>query len=116
HDMVRDALKSVLETQSDVSVVGAASDAEQAIDLVRRHRPDIVLIDVSLAEGIALTEQLSRSRPATVVVAISERAEEPGVEAMLRAGARACVLKHRAWSELPKAILAVAAGQPYADA
>jgi DNA-binding NarL/FixJ family response regulator len=116
-DIVRDALTAVLDAQADISVVGAAADADEAIELIGRHRPEIVILDVSLAPvgGVTLTEQLSRAHPLLRVIVISEPGDEPVVKALFGAGARGCVLKRRAPSELPKAIHAVAAGRRYVD-
>ena len=96
--LVRAGLRLILSAAEDIEVVGEADDGSDAVAAVRRHGPDIVLMDIRMPriDGIAATAALRRlDRPPEVIVLTTFQADDQ-VVAALRAGARACLLKRRA--------------------
>ncbi len=115
HQLMREALRSILERESDVEVVGDAADGEQAVQEALRLRPDLILMDVAMRElnGIEATRRIHASLPSTRILALSSYADRRYVSAILRAGACGYVLKNNAYDELRRAVQAVAAGKTY---
>jgi two-component system NarL family response regulator len=115
HQLMREALRSILEKESNIEVVGEAGDGEQAVlETVRLH-PDVVLMDVAMRDlnGIEATRRIREALPGARVLALSSYADRRYVNAMLRAGACGYVLKANAYEELRRAVYAVAAGKTY---
>ena len=113
--MVRQGLRSFLETYPNIEVVGEATDGEEAVRKAVTLQPTVVVMDISMPkmDGIAATRLIKMNYPRIAVVGLS--AEERGyeVEAMLKAGAFETLMKDRAASELYSAIQrAVASLQP----
>ena len=102
HQLMREALRSILEKERNVEVVGEAADGEQAVLETTRLRPDVVLMDVAMRDlnGIEATRRIRASAPGTRVLALSSYADRRYVNAMLRAGACGYVLKANAFEEL----------------
>jgi len=117
HELVREGLKRIVEAQEDMSVVAEAADAAQAMESIRDHVPDVVLMDVSIhgSSGVTLTLKLSRDHPSVRVIGVSRHNEPAVMDAMLQAGARGYVLKQNASAQLPVGIRAVAGGAKYVD-
>ncbi|MFD5074327.1 response regulator transcription factor [Streptomyces sp. NPDC058371] len=92
--MLLDALRDVVQAQPDLEVLGTASNAEQAIRLVRRHQPDLVVLDVRFpGGGHTLAREIARCSPDSGIVAFSAYDDKGSVEEMKRAGASEYVLK-----------------------
>ena len=104
--------------QADLAVVGEAGTGTQAIELYRRHRPDIVLMDLRLPglDGIETTQALRREFPTAQVIVISAYEAAGEVDRALQAGARGFCLKDALNDELIRAIQGVAAGATYTAA
>jgi signal transduction histidine kinase len=106
HAIVRQGIRSLLDSHDNIRVVGEASDGRRAIDLTKELRPDVVVMDVNLpvVDGMAATSQIIRDCPETVVIALSVHDDRHIVESMLAAGVVAFVSKGSVTEELYKAI------------
>jgi DNA-binding NarL/FixJ family response regulator len=115
HRIVREGLRSLLETQPDLQVVAEASDGRQAVEMARQLSPDVVVMDVAMPQlnGIEATRQISAEEPAMKVVALSMHSDRRFVSEALKAGASGYVLKDGAFDELISAIRAVVADRVY---
>lgn len=115
HAGMRQSLAKALESQSDVQVVGQAADGDAAIRLAGELEPDIVLMDVRMPclNGIDATRRLVREHPRIIVIGLS--VHDCGMYAirMLRAGARAYVLKDGGAEELARAVQVARTGRTY---
>jgi len=115
--MVRSGLRSLLAQEPDIEVVGEAADGEAALDVVRRYRPDIVLMDIRMPvlDGLAATRRLvADGSDARVLVLTTFDLDEYVFEA-LRAGASGLLLKDATAEELVKAVQVLAAGEALLD-
>jgi len=115
HEIVRIGLKAILSSQKDLEVVGEASDGHEALRLVEKTRPDIVVMDVAMPglNGIDGTMRIRSEFPAVKVIVLSMHLERSYVGQTLKAGASAYVLKERAVEELVPAIRSVRGGRKY---
>jgi two-component system nitrate/nitrite response regulator NarL len=95
------------------TVVGEASDGQDAVELTRRLRPDILLLDLAMPQlpGLEALRQLADMRPAVQVILLTAKIEKPQLLEALQRGARGILLKDSAPNDLVKAVRAVAAGQ-----
>jgi two-component system NarL family response regulator len=118
HFVVRSGLVASLGLESDLRVVAEAESGEQVLELYRRHRPAVVLMDLLLSgqNGIAATEALVHEAPEARVLMFSTFARDEAVYRALRAGAKGYLLKTAPRAELLAAIRAVAAGENYLPA
>jgi DNA-binding NarL/FixJ family response regulator len=109
HGLVRQGLRTLLETQEDLRVVGEAGEADEAVALAAETEPDIVLLDVEIPGG-EVTETVRRigeSSPRSRIVILSMHEGHDLVQATLAVGIRAYLLKSVHWQELVVAIRAV---------
>ncbi|MFQ3661356.1 MAG: response regulator transcription factor [Chloroflexaceae bacterium] len=115
HHLVREGLRLLLETRLHCRVVGEAATGAEAVALVREHRPDILIVDLSMPgmSGIDVTRAVVSQVPETRVIVLSMHGDEPHVREALRAGAMAYVLKESLADDFLHAIAQVAAGQRY---
>ena len=115
HKIMLAGLRSLLEKQTDIEVVGEADNGRKAVQLAQEKKPDVVVMDVSMPDlnGIEATTQISESLPETRVIALSMHSDKRFVMGMLRAGASGYLLKDCASQELANAILQVAGGKKY---
>lgn len=115
HGIVREGLTVLLERRPELRVVATAADGRQAIEVARRLRPDVVVMDLVLPElsGIDATRRILHDSPNTRVVILSVCHTSEHVFQALRAGARGYVLKQCAAAELDQAVMAVLAGEQY---
>lgn len=115
HEIVRDALAGLLRETPGLEVVGATSSIREAVPLLERLEPDLVLADLSLGDGSAteLVRALRRARLKGRVIVITGFNDEFAAAEALAAGALGYVLKSQPTSELMDAIRTVAAGQQY---
>ena len=113
HEIYRYGLKTLLATHSEVALLGEAATAEEALELVRYHRPDLVLMDVRLPgmSGIEATKKIVEVSPETRVLILTMFDDDPSVFAAMQAGARGYMLKGAKHGELLRAIEAVAGGE-----
>ena len=115
HHVVRQGLRSLLEAESDFSVIGEAGDGLEVTQLVERLRPDVLVLDLMMPSlnGLEVTRQVSQRSPRTHVVILSMHANEAYVLEALRAGAVAYVLKESTSAELVRAVREAVAGRRY---
>lgn len=113
HALVRRGFRRILEDEPDISVVGEASDGEEAIRLARELQPRVILMDSALphVSGLEATRQILASRPASLILMLSMHSEDTLVRQALDAGARGYILKSAADLELPAAVRRVVAGE-----
>lgn len=114
HRMLRDGLRALLE-RAGVEVVGEAATGHEVLTEVRRLRPDVVIMDISMPElnGIDATKRLMAELHGLKVLALSMNADRRYVIAMLQAGAVGYLLKNSASEELLTALSAVTRGETY---
>jgi DNA-binding NarL/FixJ family response regulator len=113
-DLVRAGFRALLDVQDDIEVVGEAGDGDEAMQLTRRHRPDIVLMDIRMpgTDGLAATRAIAaddRLDGVRIVILTTFELDEYVFEA-IRAGASGFIVKHTKPVELLRAVRAVAAG------
>lgn len=115
HDFTRHGLQTVLETQSDFHVIGEARDGLEAMEVVERYQPDVLVVDVVMPglTGLEVTRRTAQVSPKTCVVVLSMYDSHAYVAEALRAGAKAYVLKRSESRELVTAIRDIIAGQLY---
>jgi two-component system response regulator NreC len=115
HDVVRTGLRSYLETQPGMQVVAEASDGAAAIQLAMEKRPNIILMDITMAgmDGLEATRQLRALCPESLVLALTVHEDKQYFMEMLAAGASGYLTKQAAADELVAAIRAVAEGNVY---
>jgi DNA-binding NarL/FixJ family response regulator len=115
HVLIREGLRSLLEKQPDVQVVGEAEDGRRALELVAELSPDIVIMDVTMPRlgGIEATRQVTTEFPSVKVIALSIHSKRRFIADMLSAGAVGYILKECLFDELVQAIQTVAAGGRY---
>ena len=117
HMVVREGLKSLVNAQPDMHVVGEAEDGEAAWKGAHELRPDVVVMDVSMPgmSGAQAAERLRRECPEVRVLALTVYEDRGYLRRMLDAGAAGYVLKRAVTEELVRAIRAVAAGGSYIE-
>lgn len=112
HEVVRSGLRTFLELQPDMAVVGETATAEEALALVGRLAPDIVLMDLMLPgmSGVDAVRRLRADHPAVKVVVLTSFSGRDSVLSAVRAGAAGYLLKDVGPAELAEALRSVAAG------
>jgi two-component system response regulator NreC len=115
HNIMLAGLRSLLEKQENLEVVGEADNGRKALQMALEKKPDVVVMDVSMPDlnGIEATVQITERLPTTRVIALSMHSDKRFVLGMLRAGAAGYLLKDCASQELANAITQVAAGKKY---
>lgn len=115
HTVIRSGLRVLLERHPEFRVIGEASDGREAVELVDREKPDIVVMDVAMPNlnGIEAARQITAKHPATAVVVLSMHSDESYVLRALKAGARGYLLKDSAESDLITSIRTVHAGKSF---
>jgi NarL family two-component system response regulator LiaR len=114
HPVVREGLRSYLQTVEGVEVVGEATDGAEATKLAEDLQPDVVLMDLSMPEvdGIEATRRITESSPSVKVIALTSFATDDKVFPAIRAGAAGYLLKEAEASEVAEAIRKVHRGEP----
>jgi DNA-binding NarL/FixJ family response regulator len=115
HKILREGLRSLLEKQSTFSVVAEAQDGLAAFEGVKKHKPDIAILDIGMPglNGIEVTRKIRSEMAETKVIALSMHADRRFVMGVLEAGANGYLLKDSAFAELVTAVAAVAKGKMY---
>ena len=112
HPIVRQGLVATLDDEPDFEVVGAASSAEEAMGLVQRQRPEVILLDLELpgTSGVEAIPRLRETSPTTRILVFTAYDTDERVLSAVRAGAGGYLLKGAAVTEIASAIRTVAAG------
>lgn len=115
HSLLREALRSLLEREPDLEVVGEADNGRAALEAVQRLRPDILLLDIAMSElnGMETAARMKARFPQVKIIALSGYSDKRYVLEMIKAGASGYVIKSAAGGELVRAIRAVSAGRKY---
>jgi len=115
HDIVRQGLRSLLEKQPDMQVVGEAADGRTAVALALELSPDIIVMDITMPglNGIEATRQIHAERPLARIIALSMHSTRRFMAEILKAGASSYLLKESVVGELVTAIRTVRAGNAY---
>jgi DNA-binding NarL/FixJ family response regulator len=111
HPLFRSAISHTLEGHSDLEVVAEAANGRQALELCRRLRPELVLMDLRMPEmdGVAATHAIKREFPETLVLIFTAVDESAGLSNSLKAGAAGYVLKHASAAQILNAVRRVLA-------
>jgi DNA-binding NarL/FixJ family response regulator len=115
HPMMRQGLAQLINNEPDLSVSWEADNAGQALEVISRHEPDLVLADISLPgkNGLELIKDIHVLRPGVVILVVSMHDEALYAERVLRAGARGYIMKQQGGKMLMEAIRHVLGGQIY---
>jgi two-component system, NarL family, response regulator NreC len=115
HTIMRDGLRLVLARQPDFSVVGEASNGREALEVVERLCPDVVIMDIAmpLLSGIEAASRITAQHPRIAVLILSMHSDEGYILRALKAGARGYLLKDSAEADLIQAIRAVSSGKAF---
>lgn len=115
HDMVRDGLKALLSAQDDFVVIGTASSGQEAIDVVAKVKPDVILMDITMEgmTGLEATRQIKAQCDEVKVLALTIHEGPDYFFAMLQSGASGYMPKRAASEDLIQAIRVIAHGDVY---
>jgi two-component system, NarL family, response regulator NreC len=115
HDMVREALRRVIDSRADMTVVAEARDGHQAVALAKSHAPEVAIVDLWMPglSGEEAIRQIAESCPSTKVLALSMHEDWMHVRAALEAGALGYVVKSAGFHELIDAVHALCARRAY---
>ena len=115
HSVVREGLRALLQTEPDMEVVGEAADGLEAVKLVRKTAPEVVVMDISLPvlNGLDASLQILRACPSTKILALSSYDDSNCVEEMTEAGVKGFLSKRTAGTYLVEAIRAVRGGKTF---
>ncbi len=117
HEVVRSGVKALLQATEDIVVTAEAGSVREAVDEADRTRPDVVVMDVRLADGsgIEATREIRAKHPKTAVVMLTSFADDEALFASIMAGASGYVLKQVKGGELVRAIRTVGKGESLLD-
>src|SRR5712672_1491791 len=106
HTLVRQGFRALLEAEPDIAIVGEAGTGRQAVQLAKKLRPDVVLMDIAmpLLNGLEATRQVIKEVPSSKVLILSSYSDDEYVQQLTEAGAAGYLLKQTAAAELLKAI------------
>ena len=116
-DMVREGLRAILSTVPDIQVTGVAGDGAEAVDMVEKHQPDVVLMDLNMpgVNGIQATRTIREKFPSVRILALTTYDADEWVFDAIRAGAAGYLLKDTPRAGLIKAIEGTAKGETFVD-
>jgi two-component system response regulator NreC len=115
HTIVRDGIRLALERSPEYRIVAEAEDGEQAVELAEQHKPDVIIMDISMPKlnGIEATTILKKENPEVKVVILTVHEDEEYAYQILRAGASAYVVKSAGKSEIIAAINSAMSGERF---
>lgn len=115
HQIVREGLRTLLQAETDLEVVGEAASGRQAVELANKLHPAVIVMDIAmpLLNGLEATRQILKAMPGTRVLMLSAHSDDAYVEQVLALGAAGYLIKQTAAHILPKAIREVAKGNIY---
>ena len=117
HTVMREGLKSLVNAQADMNVIGEADNGRTALQRVRELQPDVIILDISMPDlnGVQVTERLKRTCQNVTVLVLTAHDDNGYLRQLLEVGASGYVLKKAAAEELINAIRVVAGGGVYLD-
>jgi DNA-binding NarL/FixJ family response regulator len=117
HEIVREGVKLLVNSQTDMKVVGEAANGEIAIKKTGDLHPDIVLMDVSMPElnGMKATRRIRRLYPNVKILTLTRHTDDGYLQQLIQAGANGYILKQSAPNELINAIRVIGEGKSYLD-
>jgi DNA-binding NarL/FixJ family response regulator len=117
HSLVRRGFRRILEDDPGIVVVGEAQDGDEVIQLARRHKPQVIVMDCAMpgTNGVAATRQILQESPDVAVLMLSMHAEDTLVRQAMAAGARGYILKNALDLDLAAAVRRVAQGETVID-
>ena len=115
HEILRDGLRRILEGDPDFVVVAEAASEGEAVELARRHQPDVAIVDLGMRDldGLKVTTWILQHSPATRVLVLSLHTNERYVARAVNAGARGYLLKDDVEADLAGAIQAIHSGKSF---
>jgi DNA-binding NarL/FixJ family response regulator len=115
HKLIRDSWSFILNSDPRFKVIGETSNGEEAVEIVKTLKPDIVLMDVNMApvNGFDATKQIISYSPGTKVIAVSMHTMPAYAKLMMQIGAMGYVTKNSSKDEMIKAIIEVSSGRKY---
>ncbi|PKL39528.1 MAG: DNA-binding response regulator [Spirochaetae bacterium HGW-Spirochaetae-1] len=115
HSILRDGLKLILNAEEDFEIVGESGDGREALEMIEKKKPDIVVLDISMPamSGIEIARHLRRFVPGTKILILSRHDKEEYVKQLLQYGVHGYILKDDASDELIKAIREIFKGNIY---
>ena len=113
HRLFREAMRSLISTQSDMQLVGEASQAPEAHGIIDQARPDVLVLEISPQGGISIAQEVLRHHPQQRILVLSMFSDEEHVAQALTAGVAGYALKELSAAELFTAIRAVARGETH---
>jgi two-component system response regulator NreC len=115
HIIVRSGLRLLLEAEPDIDVVGEALEGREALNLVEKHLPDVVLMDIAMPgmDGLEATRQIKASWPQVQVLVLTMHRSDEYFFEMLKAGASGYILKGAETSDLIHAVRVVGRGEVF---
>jgi DNA-binding NarL/FixJ family response regulator len=115
HKIMRDGIKAILNRSGEFRVAGEAENGTDAVQFVKKFRPQLVLMDIGLPglNGVETTAEILRYQPDCKIVILSMYDDEHSVVSAVRSGARAFILKRASDNDLLEALRMVAAGGMY---
>ena len=115
HKLVRAGISALLQKNEEIDVVGEAADGEQALKIIEKQQPDVVLMDIALpgSNGLTITEEIHQRFPDVRVIILSAHINEIYVSNALQTGAAGYLLKDTEIAEVEHAIRVAARGETY---
>ena len=115
HQIVRDGIKALLEKENNIKIIDEAADGEELLDKVKQHKPDIVLMDISMPKisGIEATKILSAKNPDVKVLILSMYLNEDFILNAIKSGAKGYLPKNTTKTELIEAINTINSGNEF---
>ncbi len=115
HTIVRQGIAALLGTESDIEVVGEASNGLEAIELAKKLGPDVILMDIGMPQlnGLETTREIKRRFPSMKILVLTMYDNEEWIFQILKAGASGYLIKDSAMSDLTSALWAVYQGDSY---
>ena len=115
HKLIRQMWSTMLKSNSEIEVTGESEAMDEAVEMIRVKRPDIVLLDINLVQGSGLdaVPMIRKYSPGSKIIAVSMHNEPAYVKKMMKLGAKAYVTKNSSHEEMFKAIDEVMAGKTY---
>lgn len=115
HNLVRDGIKAIIAQDQNMQVVGEADNGRDAVELVRQHHPDIVILDITMPRlnGIDSAVEIKKNHPQVKIITLTMHSDKQFVKKMLEIGASGYILKSSASQDLLTAINMVMSGNIY---